>query len=83
MDREDLLTVLQDLENGTLSVRPNGEIMTDGNGDWSVEDVESAVAEMTAELSNLLKWCKLAPGYRPLGDPTNTGGLCDANGIPY
>lgn len=83
MDRDDLMTLLGELDNGTLTVGLDGDLWSDDN-QWTVADVEERVAaleESLAELRKVLAWAKLAPRYK--GTHTNEDGkLCDANGIP-
>ena len=65
MDRDDLLGLLGCMEDDTLVVRQDGTLVTESGNDWSPEDVEAAITELTAELETLLKWCKAAPKYSP------------------
>jgi hypothetical protein len=65
MDRDDLITLLSAIEEDTLTVRLDGTLVLENGSDWNPDDVEAAVAELTAELASLLKWAKLAPEYPP------------------
>lgn len=83
MDRDDLLAMLGAMEEDTLTVRLDGTLVLEDGSDWNPADVEEAVAELTADLAKLVRWAKFAPNYMPPGDPTNTGGKVDSEGIPY
>jgi hypothetical protein len=61
MDREQLLNLLANLESNELAVKADGTILDDGNNEFSPEDVESAIEELTADLTALLEWAKAAP----------------------
>lgn len=83
MDREDLLNLLQALNDGQVAVKPDGSLMDlENSGDYSVSAVESAVAELTAELAKLLAWAKLAPEYQPVTTRDESGKLFDEDGLP-
>ncbi len=85
MDRDDLLSLLQALNDGQLAVKPDGTLMDlDKCDDYSISAVESAAAELTADLAKLIAWAKLAPEYQPTPVTTrdDAGKLCDADGLP-
>lgn len=86
MDRDDLNTVLSDLGDDTLSVKPDGTVCTSDGNEWACEEVAEAVADLEGDLNRLrrvLAWARTGPECRRAGDPTNTGGKADANGVPY
>ena len=85
MDRDDLLNLLQALNDGQLAVKPDGTLMDlDKCDDYSISAVESAVAELTADLAKLIQWAKLAPKYQPppVATRDENGKLCDEHGSP-
>lgn len=83
MDREDLLNLLQALNDGQVAVNPDGTLMDlERSDDYSISAVESAAAELAAELAKLIAWSKLAPEYQPVATRDESGKLFDEDGLP-
>jgi hypothetical protein len=84
MNRDDLMTMLAELDAKTLKVDVEGLVCV-GEDNWYAEVVEDAILQMEEDLKELravIAWAKLAP-KRAAGDPSNTGTTADANGVPY
>lgn len=84
MDRDELLNLLTALQADEVVARPDGTLVTDDGSEYRPEDVQPAVAELTADLAKLIQWAKLAPKYRPPPVTTRNeaGKLCDESGLP-
>ena len=64
MDRETLLNLIANLEYGSLSVRPNGDLSDADGDDFGIEETEEALDKLetaVARLRKVLAWAKLAP----------------------
>ncbi len=61
MDRDDLLTLLRDLNDDTLTCRVDGTLVDSEGTAHDVDDLEAAAAELAADLDTLLLWARSAP----------------------
>jgi hypothetical protein len=68
MDRDQLNTILADMTDDTLSVKPNGNLCTSDGDEYGADDVRAIaeqVREEVARLQKVLAWAVLAPEYEP------------------
>lgn len=86
MDRDDLLRLVDEMDDGARVVGTDGDLWSEDDY-WSVSDVEEqleALADSLTKLRKVVAWAKLAPMYVP-PKPTHTnesGVLCEADGTP-
>jgi hypothetical protein len=63
MDRDDLLAILRDMNDDTLTCRVDGTLIDDDGDEWSPLSLKAAAAELAADLAKLIAWAKQAPKF--------------------
>jgi len=64
MDRDTLLGLIANMEDGTLTVTICGDLRDSEGDDYTVSDAEEALAELettVARFKKILAWAKTAP----------------------
>ena len=95
MDREELMRLMKQYDDGDLAVDVDGYVRwEDADGDAEASNVDDIEADIEAALSDLedgiarmrkvIAWAKLAPKYTapPVTTRNEAGKLCDEHALP-